>query len=163
MELFDLISYHMKIENTNQLTTRQKLDIVDIWNEEFPKDINHSSLDSFENYLSPLANQLHITIENDEGKVLGWYMGFDRDGERWFALLMSFTVQKKGLGTEILNQAKQTEVSLNGWVTQSEKMLMSDGSYYVSPLPFYLKNGFELIPDIILKKMSALKIRWKRK
>ena len=70
----------------------------------------------------------------------------------------------KGFGTQLLNLGKEKESVLNGWVIDHDKDKKRNGENYISPLNFYLKNGFEVFPDnrLELEKLSAVKIRWKK-
>ncbi|MCL6265746.1 GNAT family N-acetyltransferase [Flagellimonas sp. 2012CJ39-3] len=97
-------------------------------------------------------------------KIQAWYFDFTRENEKWFAIILSSKVQGKGLGTKILNMAKQKESILNGWVIDHNKDHKRNGQPYKSPLGFYLKHGFKKIPEtrLELDHISAVKIKWKK-
>ena len=87
-----------------------------------------------------------------------------RDNERWFAIILHSKFQGRGLGTKLLKFAKHQEQELNGWVIDHNRDKKKNGECYTSPLSFYLKNGFEKLPENRFKsqKISAVKIKWKK-
>ncbi|HEY9117347.1 MAG TPA: GNAT family N-acetyltransferase, partial [Roseivirga sp.] len=151
----------MELIKTDQLSKVQKQQILKIWNNEYPARLNYNSLEEFEDYLSKLTDQKHLLIVDKDQNVFGWYFHFMRDDERWFAIILDSKIQNQGYGTMLLNEGKTLSSELNGWV-MDQNDLKKNGEVYSSPLPFYLKNGFELLADIRLEidKMSAVKIRW---
>ncbi|NEW79312.1 MAG: GNAT family N-acetyltransferase [Gelidibacter sp.] len=153
----------MKIITTNNLNNPQKKVVYELWNTEYPKNLTHQNLSDFENYLNALTNQYHNLLINKNGKILGWYFDFDRNNEKWFAMILASKIHGKGFGTRLLNEAKKRESALNGWVIGKTDYLKQNGEYYKSPIPFYLKNGFQLVPEIRLEleHLSAVKITWK--
>ena len=88
---------------------------------------------------------------------------FVRDNQKWFAIILDSKIQGKGIGTKILNLAKEKENELNGWVIDHDSDKRRNGKSYKSPLNFYLRNGFEKLSKTRLEsdKISAVKIRWK--
>ena len=136
---------------------------MELWNDEFPEKLNYQTLADFESYLSNLEDQFHILILDNNQNIKGWYFDFIRDDERWFAILLDAEISGKGYGTQLLNLAKEKEPVLNGWVIDHPNNKKRNGEAYRSPLNFYLKNGFKLLPEnrLELEKLSAVKIRWK--
>jgi hypothetical protein len=67
---------------------------------------------------------------NNENVIGGWAFLFDRDGERWFAIILSEILQGRGVGRKILDQLKQTESELNGWVIDHNSDKKINGSVY---------------------------------
>ncbi len=151
----------MELIRFKSLKPYQKLQIFRIWNNEYPAQLGYSDLEEFENYLAGLLNPIHFILRKDN-KLLAWAVAFDRLGERWFAIIVDSSSQKKGLGTLFLNTLKSEEPSLCGWVTDHGRYVKSDGSPYPSPLEFYTKNGFILVTDVRFEneKLSAVKIKW---
>ena len=137
---------------------------MELWNDEFPEKLNYQTLADFESYLSNLEDQFHILMLDDNQNIKGWYFDFIRDAERWFAIILNTEMSGKGYGTQLLNLAKEKEPVLNGWVIDHENDKKRNGETYTSPLNFYLKNGFELLPNnrLELEKLSAVKIRWEK-
>ncbi|MDQ1089121.1 hypothetical protein [Siphonobacter sp. SORGH_AS_1065] len=62
----------------------------------------------------------------------------------------------------MLNKLKENEDALNGWVIDQNSDRKLNGSLYQSPLELYQKNNFQVIPEIRLETISAVKIRWKK-
>jgi len=154
----------MKITNTHQLNQEQKEQILQLWNNEYPEKLAYKSIDGFENYLEKLNEVNHFLLMNDDEKIQGWAITFEREGDTWFAIILSENLHGKGWGTKVLNELKQNKKALNGWVIDHSDDKKRNGSFYKSPLEFYLKNGFEVLSDtrLELEIMSAVKIRWKK-
>ena len=153
----------MKIIKTNILTKIQKEQIIDLWNNEYPKKLIHKNLKSFEIYLQNLNQQSHILLIDNKNQVKGWYFDFIRENEKWFAMILEAEQQGKGYGTKLLNEAKQKENELNGWVIDHNKDKKKNGEIYKSPIKFYEKNDFKIINKtrLELETISAVKIEWK--
>lgn len=154
----------MKFINTTILNDVQKVQIIDLWNKEYPVNLKHHNLDSFNNYLQNLSGQNHILLVDGKNIVSGWYVDFFRENEKWFAMILNSNLQGKGFGTELLNKAKQKESELNGWVIDHHNDLKQNGDIYLSPLKFYEKNEFKVLQEIRLNldTISAVKIKWKQ-
>lgn len=75
---------------------------------------------------------------------------------------MNSKCQKKGFGSQILNQIKQNENNLSGWVIDHNNDFKRNGNSYNSPLNFYLKNDFAVVDQCRLStdKIDAVKITW---
>lgn len=154
----------IKIITTNSLDNSQIKVIFELWNAEYPKNLTHQNLSNFENYLNALANQHHLILTDENSAIKGWYFDFERNHEKWFAMILAAEIHGKGFGTLLLNGAKKKESVLNGWVIDKTDYLKQNGNLYKSPVPFYLKNGFKLLPEIRLEleHLSAVKITWKK-
>jgi GNAT superfamily N-acetyltransferase len=155
----------MKITKTKNLSETQKQSVVSLWNAEYPAQLQHSGIASFNEYLSKLGNIEHYLLTDDEENIKGWLACFRRDGEKWFAMIVDTGEQKKGYGSRLLSKVKEFETEINGWVMDLEKDVKTNGETYRSPLGFYLKNGFEILSDMRLEneQLSAVKIKWIRK
>ena len=153
----------MELIRTNQLTETQKLQIFEIWNNEYPTKIGYPNISEFDAYLEKLADQHHILILDEYEKVKGWYFDFIREEDLWFAIILDSSLHGKGIGSKILDMAKSSNTVLNAWVTDHNTDLKQNGEPYLSPLPFYIKNGFEVLTDIRIETniLSAVKIRWR--
>lgn len=154
----------MKITKSENLSETQKQSIIRLWNAEYPAQIQHSGIDSFDEYLSTKGNLQHYLLMDEEENMKGWLATFMRDGEKWFALLVDSLEQKKGYGTRLLNKVKEFENEINGWAIDQNKDVKANGETYLSPIGFYLKNDFEVLNEIRLetKMLSAVKIKWSR-
>ncbi len=154
----------MKIIKTENLTDAQKHRIVELWNAEYPARLRHSGVASFDEYLSKLGNPEHYLLTDDGENLKGWLACFVRDEARWFAMIVDSSEQKKGFGSRLLSEVKKFENEINGWAIDGEGETKANGEKYPSPLGFYEKNGFEILPEIKFESetMSAVKIRWVR-
>lgn len=154
----------MKITTTHQLNLVQKEQILQLWNNEYPEKLTYKSMAGFESYLEKLNEVKHFLLANNDEKIQGWAITFKRENETWFAIILSENLHGKDWGTKVLNELKQNKKALNGWVIDHSDDKKRNGSFYKSPLEFYLKNGFEVLSDtrLELEIMSAVKIRWKK-
>lgn len=154
----------MEFIKTSKLSNLQIQEIYDLWNNEYPQNLNYLNITDFEDYLKNLNQKSHLLLVNEKHNIVGWYVDFIRENEKWFVLIVHAEYQGKGLGRKILNIAKEKEIELNAWVIDHSKEKKKTGNFYNSPLDFYIKNGFEIMPKIRLelKKISAVKISWKR-
>ena len=146
------------------LSESEKLEILKLWNKEYPKQLAYASKKEFDEYLEALVEQSHIILVDENNRIKGWYFDFVRDNEKWFAIILDSKLHGKGLGTKLLNLAKEKESELNGWVIDHNNEKKTNGEIYHSPLDFYLKNGFEklTLERLELDKISAVKIRWRK-
>ncbi len=154
----------MKITTTHQLNQVQKEQILQLWNNEYPEKLTYKNMAGFESYLEKLNEVKHFLLANNDEKIQGWAVTFKRENETWFAIILSENLHGKGWGTKVLNELKQNKKVLNGWVIDHSDDKKRNGSFYKSPLEFYLKNGFEVLSDtrLELEIMSAVKIKWKK-
>ncbi|ELR70789.1 hypothetical protein C900_03397 [Fulvivirga imtechensis AK7] len=152
----------MNFLETTTLDEKQKKQIYQLWNDEYPACLNYDSVEQFESYLSKLHNQLYILLVNENNEVRGWYAEFDRDNNRWFAMILHHELQGKGFGSRILKKSKTNNAELNGWVIDSNGYKKTNGDIYQSPLLFYIKNGFTPLIETRLEthQLSAVKIKW---
>ena len=156
---------NLKIITTTSLSEEQKTQVLDLWNREYPEKLCYNSLADFDEYLEKLTNHQHFLLINNENKILGWAFTFNRENEKWFAIIVAEELQGKGFGRKMLDQLKEHESVLNGWVIDHHNDLKKNGKFYQSPLKFYEKCDFEILNDerIELPKISAVKIKWAKK
>lgn len=152
----------MKTVCTKELNTAQKEIVMELWNDEYPDQLKYGNTDDFDKYLSNLADQEHILYMSDSAEVLCWAFKFSRGLERWFAIILDSSIHKKGIGTLLLALLQENETELNGWVVDHNNYAKSNTQAYLSPLSFYLKNGFKVYEKIRLESplLSAVKIIW---
>ena len=134
---------NMKLQEKKTLEEQERKLLLQLWNDEYPIIISHSSLQSFNRYLDSLENVVHYLLmdlsHNDI--IKGWAFTFDRDNLRWFAIILSPTIQKKGIGRIILKYLISKEKHLSAWVIDNDRYVKSNGQPYLSPLLFYTKLG----------------------
>ena len=151
----------MKTIASLTLNSRQSNQLLQLWNTEFPAILNHADVDAFEENIASWGNvNHHLAIDGQD--IGAWLADFDRDGQRWFALIVSKRFQGHGWGTRLLQLAQQSNDELYGWVIDEPGYLKTDGSEYQSPLGFYLRLGFGIKETAILEKygIKATKISW---
>lgn len=150
----------MNIIQTSELSHVQKLRVYDLWNAEYPSQLSYSNLSELDNYLNGLEDIRHYLLTEGHQFILGWAVAFKRDNERWFAIILDNQTQGKGYGRLMLNRLSKDYETLNGWVVDHTSYVKKDGSPYLPPLEFYLKNGFRVIPELRMEneQTSAVKI-----
>ncbi len=154
----------MEFIKRSSLSVSEKLEVFELWNNEYPEKLSYKEKGEFDTYLKNLMEQSHILLVDIDKKIKGWYFDFKRENEKWFAIILDSEIHGKGLGTKILELAKEKENELNGWVIDHNRDKKRNGELYNSPLNFYLKNGFEksVIDRLELKNISAVKIKWRK-
>ncbi len=154
----------MNYVSTQILTTLQKQQIIDLWNESYPAAIRHENLESFDNYLAKLTGHNHILLLDKQDVVKAWFFDFIRENDRWFAMIVSPELQGKGIGSRLLYLGKAFSEELNGWTVYDTAYKKANGQPYRSPVEFYIKNGFQIHPEIVWETpvMNSIKITWKR-
>ncbi|WP_405199136.1 GNAT family N-acetyltransferase [Christiangramia sp. LLG6405-1] len=154
----------MRFIKRKKLTSGQKQEIFELWNNEYPRNLKYNDIAEFNEYLSKLEDQNHILLIDDNGKIEGWYSDFIRDQERWFLAILNSKIQGKKFGTQILNMAKEANEELKGWVINSDNYIKTNGQPYKSPTDFYKKQGFQILEETKLEtnRLSAIKIKWSK-
>lgn len=152
----------MNITETSHLTESQKKELLQLWNAEYPASLVYASLKDFETYLNGLQDHKHFLLIDDDHIIQGWHFHFTRDGETWFGMIVSSKFQGQGLGSKLLNEGKKGINKLSGWVVDHADYSKTNGAPYLSPMAFYLKNDFEIVPDIRPTdgKFSGVKVVW---
>jgi len=158
-----MLPMSMKITKATMLRSAQKDMICQLWNTEYPQNLAITAT-AFDAFLESSASQTHFLILENELDLVGWAYTFDREGDRWFSIIISHQHQGKGLGHVLLNLIKEKENRLNGWVIDHPNDRKQNGQPYLSPLTFYINNGFTALPHARLEneKISAVKIEWKK-
>lgn len=152
----------MKITRQNDLSKEQKSRIVEMWNAEYPLEIAHSGISSFDEYLNKVTDKKHFLLIDETGEILGWAMMFERDGAKWFAIIVDGKVQGKGFGLKLLDALKAAENHFFGWVIITDEYKKANGENYRSPLLFYKKIGFKVHENeqLIKQNIKGVKIEW---
>ena len=154
----------MKIVEKGILSLEEKLVLRELWNNEYSVRLHLKTIEDFELYLAGLSNTKHYLLFDDLDKIIGWTFTFLRENENWFAIILDNQIQGKGNGSLLINELKKNNDILNGWVTDHENEVKQNKEIYKSPMAFYLKNGFTILPETRIEneKMSAVKIIWKK-
>lgn len=132
-----------------------------LWNDVYPINLAYTTISGLVFYLDNLIEPEHYLVLSNTQEILGWGTSFTRDEERWFAILLAERAQNQGWGKALLNILKESNETLNGWVIDTDNYSLANGNRYPSPIHFYLKNGFHLMPSIRLElpQLSAVKIQ----
>ncbi|GAA4458771.1 GNAT family N-acetyltransferase [Rurimicrobium arvi] len=152
----------LPLKHCAELSVRERDQLFHLWNREYPLSLRYADTAALDRYLAQLSNVRHYLLHN-EGQLQAWAVVFDRNDERWFAIIVDEAQQGCGTGRALLQQLQRDEPVLNGWVSDREGEYKADGSLYRIPLSFYLRNGFTIVPGerLELPQLSALKIRWR--
>ncbi|MFC0512813.1 N-acetyltransferase [Mucilaginibacter angelicae] len=152
----------MKIITSTFLTDFQKECAYNLWNNEYPQNLRYNTITEFDDYLNGLQEKKYYLLIDDEGIIAAWAATFERNNEKWFAIIINSAIHGKGHGTAILNEIKKEEQHLVGWVIDHERDSKVNGDKYRSPLTFYIKNQFNILPDSRIESatISAVKIVW---
>lgn len=134
-----------------------------LWNNEYPKNLGYNNITELKSYIDDLLNCDHYLMLSDAKLITGWAFKFNRNNEKWFAIILSNSIQGKGIGSLLLDKLKENESELCGWMIDHNRDLKNNGKYYSSPLNFYAKNSFNILTDqrLELENLSAVKICWK--
>lgn len=141
----------MEYKSTLFLNSEEKEAVFDLWNKEYPENLMFNNTEDLDKYLNGLSDIYHVLVKGKNSKIIGWHLDFIREKECWFAMILESSIHEKGIGTRLLNMAKKRNSSLNGWVIDNRLNLKADGNHYRSPVEFYLKNEFQLLPEIRLE------------
>ncbi|WP_313386324.1 GNAT family N-acetyltransferase [Chishuiella sp.] len=139
--------------------------ILELWNNEYPIQLAFNNSEELEKYLQGLIDAQHLFIVDENNQIKGWAVVFEKDYEKWFAIIISNDLHRKGIGSKLLDRLKMYSDELNGWVIDHENDVKANGENYLSPLSFYNKNEFIEIPETRLESeiISAVKIKWEIK
>ena len=157
-ETFENLTIIQKLK----LDDETQVELFNLWNEECPEKLSHKNIDEFEDHFLKRENSKHFIVTNQETKIVGWAYCFDRDNEKWFAIILSDKIHGKGVGRKLLDKLKQTENTLNGWVIDHNNDKKNNGQTYISPITFYKKCDFEILENTRIEneKLKAVKIKW---
>lgn len=95
----------MNFIKTKTISEKQKIEIVRLWNSEYPKELSHSNLSDFDQYLQGFSNLNHTLLSDENKNVKGWIIYFVRDNEQCFAMLLDSALRGQGWSSKLLNVA----------------------------------------------------------
>ncbi len=150
----------MNILRTKILSPTQSSQIHQLWNDEYPIKLK----DRFPLLLEGVTNFTHFLIETEEHGIQAWAVVFEKDAELRFSIIVSATQQGRGLGTKLMEALKADQTILFGWVIDHNEDVKLNGEHYQTPMPFYLKQGFEILHAVRIdtEMISAVKIKWSK-
>ena len=150
----------MIIIKTKTLSEKHFTQINQLWNDEYPIKLK----DRFPILLDGVKDFNDYIIEDTEQNVIAWAVDFEKENEIRFSIIVNAKHKGKGLGGALVEKLKSENDLFFGWVIDHNNDLKSNGEYYQTPMPFYLKHGFEILNDLIIETemISAVKIKWSR-
>jgi hypothetical protein len=83
---------------TKYLNIKHKQEIINLWNEEYPIQLNYKKIEDFEIYLENLNNCIHYLIQDSNNIIKGWAFKFERENKKWFAVIIAKEFQGIGIG-----------------------------------------------------------------
>ena len=122
-----------------ELSAKQISEINSLWNEEYPINLK----DRFLILLEETKNHTHYLIE-EKNETIAWAIIFDSENEVRFSIIVSSKYKNSGLGSVLMNQLKLENPEFYGWVIDHNNDLKISGENYLTPIPFYVKHGFEI-------------------
>jgi hypothetical protein len=69
----------MKVITEKILSTEQKVNICQLWNNEYPEKLSYEKISDFENYLDNLTETKHYLLVNENQNINGWAFTFLRE------------------------------------------------------------------------------------
>lgn len=151
----------MKIISTKILSEKQSSQINQLWNDEYPLKLK----DRFPILLDGADWYNHYVVLDEAENVVAWAVDFEKEKQIRFSIIVSSKHKGKGLGGLLIAQLKEENKEFYGWVIDHNDDLKSNGEYYQTPMPFYLKHGFEILNDIRIdnEMIKAVLIKWSKK
>jgi GNAT superfamily N-acetyltransferase len=151
----------MKIIKTKKLNELQISQINDLWNDEYPLKLK----DRFPILLDGADWHNHYIFLDEEQNVIAWAVDFEKEKQIRFSIIVASNHKGKGLGGLLIDQLKEENKEFYGWVIDHNDDLISNGEKYLTPMPFYLKHGFEILNDIRIdnEMIKAVLIKWSEK
>lgn len=146
----------MEISKIKKLNNEQFQQINQMWNDEYPIKLK----DRFGLLLDGVENYNHYLIEQNN-RILAWAVDFEKENETRFSIIVNNDYKGKGLGSLLLKRLKRDLGEFYGWVIDHNNDLKHNGEFYMTPIGFYLKNGFEILTQerIDSEMIKAVKIK----
>lgn len=135
----------MKTVRQKSLSASDWQRVLAMWNVLYPVHVAKESAAKIHDNCDP-ASCVHYCMYGQNGQLNAWLAVFDRANTRWFSILVDENAQGQGLGKALIAFAKTYEPVLSGWVVNTDAYLRANGEAYHSPLAFYEKLGFSVVP-----------------
>jgi GNAT superfamily N-acetyltransferase len=147
-----------KINKTKALSENQFAQINKLWNEEYPAKLK----DRFPILLEGVSKYNHYLIEDIYKNIIAWAVDFEKEGEIRFSIIVNKSYRGRRLGTRLMERLILEHKQLYGWVIDHNNDLKLDGTYYQSPMNFYLKLGLVAMHDCRIDNdmIKAVKVKW---
>ncbi len=152
------------IIQTPALNSSQQKELFKCWNDVYPVNLKFDDLVKMKSYFDGLQQLQFFLLVDGSIPATAFSFRFIRDDELWLAMLMPPSMQGKGYGSILLEELTERVDTISAWVIDHDLDVKADGTPYRSPLPFYLKNGFQILKDVRLEieTISAAKLVWNR-
>ena len=152
------------IIHTQVLNQQQQFELLKCWNEVYPLNLKFDDLGKMKIYFDGLQKLEYFLLIDSSIPATAFSFRFIRDEELWLAMLMPPAMQGKGYGSKLIEELTENINSISAWVVDHERDVKADGSPYISPLLFYLKERFEIQEGVRLETdtISAAKLVWKK-
>jgi hypothetical protein len=152
------------IIHTQVLNQQQQFELLKCWNEVYPLNLKFDDLGKMKIYFDGLQKLEYFLLIDSSIPATAFSFRFIRDEELWLAMLMPPAMQGKGYGSILIEELTENINSISAWVVDHERDVKADGSPYISPLLFYLKERFEIQEGVRLENdaISAAKLVWKK-
>ncbi len=152
------------IIHTQVLNQQQQFELLKCWNEVYPLNLKFDYLGKMKIYFDGLQKLEYFLLIDSSIPATAFSFRFIRDEELWLAMLIPPAMQGKGYGSILIEELTENINSISAWVVDHERDVKADGSPYISPLLFYLKERFEIQEGVRLETdtISAAKLVWKK-
>ncbi len=152
------------IIHTQVLNQQQQFELLKCWNEVYPLNLKFDDLGKMKIYFDGLQKLEYFLLIDSSIPATAFSFRFIRDEELWLAMLIPPAMQGKGYGSILIEELTENINSISAWVVDHERDVKADGSPYISPLLFYLKERFEIQEGVRLETdtISAAKLVWKK-
>ncbi len=129
-----------------------------MWNAEYPIKLK----DRFPILLEGVESYNHYIIEDAEQNIMAWAVDFEKENETRFSIIVNSIHKGKGLGSKLVERLKLENKLFYGWVIDHNNDMKENGTLYITPIPFYLKHGFEILHNerIETEMIQAVKVKW---
>jgi RimJ/RimL family protein N-acetyltransferase len=146
----------MEIIKAKNISSDQFQQINQMWNDEYPIKLK----DRFGILLEGVENYNHYLIEQNNN-VLAWAVEFEKEKEKRFSIIVKNEYKGNGFGKLLINRLKRDLGEFYGWVIDHNNDLKHNGEFYMTPIGFYLKNGFEILTQerIDSEMIRAVKVK----
>ncbi|MHA1973435.1 MAG: GNAT family N-acetyltransferase [Candidatus Hodarchaeales archaeon] len=137
------------------------------WNSEYPVIIDRNTVKGVQRTFMKNTEHWDLLVAkkkstNESVGLLVLQHEFLNDRKNWFTIVIDRKYQRKGIGSKLIEKAKQLVDQLHGWVIPFNDYKKEDGSYYKSPINFYLKLGFKIGDDYYVEKkdLHLVEVYW---
>ncbi len=142
-----------------------------MFNSEYPTILDRVTIEYAKRRLLNIDDKIKIitarNITSEGSKLVGLMIIRQSKKEKlvpWFSMVIQRGFQQKGIGTVLVNKAKQLYDKLHGWCTPKDGYTREDGSIYPSPLGFYQKHDFKIRKEKVDYKegLDLVEIVWRK-